>query len=479
VTVLTGDRSLPAQTWESPDSAVDAVALLVGRSLELARVSAFLDQARAEGGSLVVAGDAGAGKTALLNSAGQMALAAGFRVLRAVGTEFEAGMSFAGLNQVLLPLREELSHVSPACRDTLQVALGFGAGPGPDRLAVSNATMELLTQAAISRPVLVIVDDAQWLDRASAGVLGFAARRLAGSRVGFLGALRSGLESFFERVGLPELELGPLDKQSASALLSARFPVLAAGVRDRLLAEAQGNPLALLELPAALSGPQRTADTALPDVLPLGRRLQAVFAARVRELPPRTRRMLLRGALDGTGDLRVLTAAGPSALDDLAAAERARLIAICGNPRQLVFRHPLTSAAVVDLATEGERRAAHRELAELWRDRPDRRAWHLAESATGPDEEVAGLLEQAAHRFLHRGDATGAITALTRAAELSPEAASPGPPASRSRLHRRGRGRRAGRRVGSARRRAPVRSGDQRVPARRRGHRLPAAQRRW
>jgi len=426
VTVLTGDGSLYVQTRESADSALERGSYLVGRSRELARVAAFLDEARADGGSLVVAGDSGAGKSALLDSAGQMASLAGFRVLRAAGTEFEAGTCFAALNQVLLPLREELSQVRPSCRDALTVALGFGAGQAPGRLAVANATVELLNQAATSLPVLVIVDDVQWLDRGSAAVLGLAARRLAGSRVGFLGALRSGLESFFERAGLPELELGPLDETAASALLSARFPVLAAGVRDRLLAEAQGNPLALLELPAALSEPQRTAGTALPDVLPLGPRLQAVFAARVRELPSRTRRILLRAALDGTGDLRVLTTAGSSALEDLATAERARLITIAGNPRRLVFRHPLTSSAVVDLATEGERRAAHRELAELWADRPDRRAWHLAESAAGLDGEVAGLLEQAAHRFLHRGDATGAITALTRAADLSPDAASRG-----------------------------------------------------
>jgi DNA-binding CsgD family transcriptional regulator len=244
--------------------------------------------------------------------------------------------------------------------------------------------------------------------------------------VGFLGALRSEQETFFERAGLSELELAPLNEESATALLSASYPSLAAGVRERLLDEAQGNPLALLELPAALSMPQRTADTKLPDVLPLGRRLQTLFATRVWELPPRTRRILLLAALESTGELRVLSLATPAALEDLAAAERARLVSVVGSPRRLEFRHPLTRAAVVELATESERRAAHRELAELWRDRPDRRAWHLAKSATGPDEEVAGLLEQVAHCVLDRGDAVGAIAALTRAAELSPEAASRG-----------------------------------------------------
>jgi DNA-binding CsgD family transcriptional regulator len=191
-------------------------------------------------------------------------------------------------------------------------------------------------------------------------------------------------------------------------------------VRERLLAEAQGNPLALLELPVALSEPQLTAGAALPEVLPLSRRLQSLFASRVHGLPSRTRQILLRAALDGTGDLRTLAGAGSSLLDDLAAAERAHVVSVNGYPRRVVFRHPLTRSAVVELATEGERREAHRTLAELSGDRPDRRAWHLAEAAAGPDEGVAGLLEQSAHRVLARGHAVEAIAALVRAAELSP-----------------------------------------------------------
>jgi len=410
---------MPAQKANSSGPTLSGSALLVGRSRELALLARFVDRMRGSGESLLVAGEAGVGKTALLDAAAQLAAASGIRVMRAVTTEFEAGLSYSALNQVLLPLRDELSQVSQAGRDALQVALGLGAGPAPDRLAVSNATLEVLNHAALRQPVLMVIEDLQWVDRASAAVLGFVARRLADTRVGMLGALRSGIGSFFERAGLPELELGPLDPESSSVLLSARFPVLAAGVRERLLAEAQGNPLALLELPAALSEPQRLAGAALPDVLPLGRRLQALFVARVKELPARTRQVLLRAALDGTGDLRVLTSS--ESLEDLAEAERAGLVSVGGSPRLLSFRHPLTRSAVVELATEGERRAAHRELADLWQDRPDRRAWHLAEAAVGPDEDVAVLLEEAAHRLLHRGEAAGAIAALTRAAELSPE----------------------------------------------------------
>jgi predicted ATPase len=173
--------------------------------------------------------------------------------------EFEIDVGFSGLNQVLFPLYEELERLPAVHRDALSVALGFGDGAPAGRLTVSTAAVALLRQAAAAGPLLVIVDDLHWLDRSSAAVLGFVARRLAGSRVGLIAASRVAAESFFERGGLPEHELAPLDEDAATGLLGARFPTLAAGVRQRVLAEAQGNPLALLELPAALSGPQRTA----------------------------------------------------------------------------------------------------------------------------------------------------------------------------------------------------------------------------
>jgi DNA-binding CsgD family transcriptional regulator/tetratricopeptide (TPR) repeat protein len=265
-------------------------------------------------------------------------------------------------------------------------------------------------------------EDLPWVDRSSAVVLGFVARRLPGSRVGFLAASRSGEESFFDHGGLPGYELGPLDDAAADALLAARFPSLAPRVRQRLLAEARGNPLALLELPAALAGPHGDVPDPPPPVLPLSQRLVSVFAARLRGLPAATRHLLLLAVLDGTGDLGIIgAAAGHRALAVLAPAERAGLVRV-DHAGRLVFRHPLTRSAVVELSTSSERHRAHRALAGQLVDQPERRVWHLAAAAVGPDEGVAALLEQVAYRVLRRGDGVAAISALTRAAELSPRA---------------------------------------------------------
>ena len=308
------------------------------------------------------------------------------------------------------------------------VALGFGDGPPPDRLVVSNATLSLLHRAGTAFSLLMVIDDLPWLDRASAIVLGFVARRLAESRVGFLAASRLGQESFFERAGLAELELGPLDDDEASDLIGARFPALAPPVRERVLAEAQGNPLALLELPATLTSAQRGALDRLPLTLPLSRRLRELFASRITDLPERARELLLLAALDGTGDVRVLEGAGPqgSWMGALALADRRRLAYVAESTHRLVFRHPMIRSTVVELASSDERRRAHQELAQIWADRVDRRAWHLGHAAVEADETVAKLLEEAAYHNLRRGDGVGAVSALTRAADLSPRGADRG-----------------------------------------------------
>jgi len=219
-------------------------------------------------------------------------------------------------------------------------------------------------------------------------------------------------------------EVLPLSEAAAAELVGDRFPALAPRVRQRLLAEAQGNPLGLLELPVALSGMQRAGTGPLPVWLPLSRRLQAAFESRITALPARTQHLLLLAALDGTGRLQTLQSAapGPHGIDDLAPAERAGLVRVDEDVSRLAFRHPLTRSAVVALSTSAQRRRAHEALAEHLTGEPERRAWHLAQAAAGPDERVAGLLEQTAHRR-HRGDAVGAVTALLRAADLTPPGA--------------------------------------------------------
>jgi len=395
----------------------------IGRRGELAAIQAFVQRTRRDGEALVLVGEPGVGKTLLLDAAANMAETAGARVLRASGVEFEAELSFSGLNQILLPLFGEFGQLTASHRRALIVALGIGEGPPPDRLVVSSATLELLRQAAAARPILIVIDDLPWFDRASAAVLGFVARRLAGTRIGVLGASRSGEESFFDRAGLSELELLPLDDDAACQLVLAHFPTLDSAIRRRILSEAQGNPLALLELPAAWVSSRRSPLEPVPATLPLSRRLQGLFSSRIAALPARTRELLLLMALEGSDDLRVLRIVNGPKLSDLDAAERARLARLDPVTHRLAFRHPLIRATVVELSTADERRWTNRVLAELWADQPDRRAWHLSEATVEPDEDVAALLEQAAQRVLARGDVVASVATLTRAAELSPVAA--------------------------------------------------------
>ena len=404
---------------------------VVGRARELAEILAVVAGDTDTDRALLLAGDAGVGKSVLLDAVAEKMNATGTRVLRADGVEFEADVSFAGLNQILVPIIDLAESLSPTYRTALDIALGLRDGAAPSRLVISNAALALVLAAAVDRPLLLIVDDLPWIDRASAGVLGFLARRLRGTRVGFLAASRTGEESLFDRGGLPQYPLRPLDDVAASELLNNRHPGLAGRVRQRLLGEAGGNPLALVELPAALNGAQRAALEELPAVLPLTQRLQALFGSRIAELPASTRELLLLTALDGSASLPVLRAAAELSgnddpLADLAPAERAGLIKVDEGRRRVCFGHPLIRSAVVELSTVAERRTAHTALAGALLDAPDRRAWHLAEASLVPDEDVATLLEEAAHRVLRRGDAVGAVGLLTKAAELTPSASGRG-----------------------------------------------------
>ncbi|MEH1058356.1 AAA family ATPase [Micromonospora sp. CPCC 206171] len=405
----------PDATWGGAGSR------LVGRESDVASLHAFVDRAVSTGGALLLTGEAGVGKTALLESASQHAAETGTTVLTAAGAQFEADLSYAGLNQLLYPLLDDIDRLGAAHRRALTVALGLSGGPPPEHRTLSRAVLDLLHQAAGERGLLIVVDGLPWIDRASSVTLGFIAHGLAGSRIAFLAARRSGEEGFFDRTGIDEYEVDPLDNVASAALLAERFPALAAPVRQRLVAEAQGNPLALLELPGSLTDPQRTMQTRLPSLLPLSRRLQNMFAARIAGLPAPTRRLLLTAVLDGTGDLGVLGRAAAGHLStNLAPAERARLVQVDRAEDRLLFRHPLMRSAVVQLAMSEERRETHRWLADHYRDQPDRRAWHLVEAVAKPDPEVASVLERVADATLQRGDAVGAVTVMLRAVEVSP-----------------------------------------------------------
>ncbi len=394
---------------------------LVGRDRDLAALRAFVYASSARGGTLLLRGDPGAGKSALLDCAQEMAVMAGIEVLRAAGGEFEDA-GFAALNQLLLPLRGDLNHLDGPQQEVLTVALGFSGGPACDQLVVSNAALALLRQAAASRPLLLIVDDLHEVDRQSAKVLGFLGRRLPGSRLGLLAAERTGTSRL---VDLREsgYEVVPLDDDASTRLVAERFPGLAPAVRRRIVTEARGNPLALLELPAGLNDVQRSGLAALPAVLPLNRRLRRAFATRVSALPAATRHLLLLAVLDSGSDVSLLLAAAArqEAMDDLVPAEQAGLAHVDQTTHCLVFSHPLMRSAVVEVSSSAEVRRAHLALAAQLLDCPGRRAWHLAQAAEEPDARAAGLLEQVAGTMQDRGEVTQAVTALTRAAQLSPQ----------------------------------------------------------
>ncbi|MEU7473474.1 AAA family ATPase [Streptomyces sp. NPDC044984] len=392
---------------------------LVGREGELAELAAFLDMAGMDGAVLLLTGDPGVGKTALLDATAELAVAKGMRVVRGSGDEYETDISFAGLHQLVGSLPDELGRLPRSTREALEVALGLGAGPAPSQIAVLNAALSLFDEAAKERPLLLVVDDLHAVDQASRAAVGFVARRLGGRRIGLLGAGRTESDESFRSTGLPELEIAPLGDSDALRLLSRRFAHLPRRVLSTVAHEAQGNPLALLEF-AGASGGQHGQGAGWASGQ--GRDVRALYSARVGRLPHRTREVLLLAALEGSGDIGILEAAGgPGGLDGLAPAERDHLVMVAENGRVVRFRHPLVRAAVVDGSTGEQRRSAHRRLADALADQPERRGDHLARATTAPDEAVAAVVESAARSSLRRGDADGAIARLRRAAELSPD----------------------------------------------------------
>ncbi|MGW7366222.1 ATP-binding protein [Streptomyces sp. NPDC054841] len=401
---------------------VNSAGRLFGRSAELAIIEGLFGTAVTRGAALMLTGEAGVGKSALLAAAAQRASEKGFRVLRVVGSQFDESVSFSALNQVLQPLAEEIPALPARQAETLQAVRGLSEAQPTELLAVSNAVHVLLSRAATeSSPLALVIDDVAWLDRPSAAVLGTVARYISTGSLALLAASRTGDESFLSSTGITVHEVRPLDDETANELVTERFPALAARVRRRVVAEARGNPLALLELPATLNEAQQTERGTLPSVLPLTERLKRIFSTRVGALPDTTRKLLLLAVLDGSGDLYILRQAtgGPDGLAGLCPAETDGLVRVDTNTGRLVFRHPLTRSAVMDLSTSAERRRAHLALAGQHPERSERRARHLANAVVGPDDHVAALLHEVAYNTLRRGDAVGAVTTLLRASELS------------------------------------------------------------
>ncbi|MCZ4602454.1 LuxR C-terminal-related transcriptional regulator [Streptomyces sp. Lzd4kr] len=398
---------------------------MVGRHAEYEQLSSLLSTDT--GQALVIRGEAGLGKSALLEYLAEQATQQGYDCVRAVGVEAEWTTPFSGLHQLLDPLLQNCPAAAAAHRHLFDVIFGRELGEVPSLLAVGVATLDVLKAASSVTPLLVMLDDSQWLDTPSADVCGFVGRRLSGSTIKMVIAVRSdGIEPF-DDAALPEICLTPLGDDSARILLETHHPELDEETRRLVLKHAEGNPLALLELPRHISDAQEGSGN--PSFLstgdvPLPRRLEHMFTSRVRQLLRTERDELLRAALDGLGSkkapcpqqsryhMRSITgslANGLLVLDP-----------VTGEP---TFRHPLVRSTVVHLATPNERRAAHADLSRIYPHDIERRAVHLAAATLDPDDDVARTLDEAARSATRRGGSAAAVAWLTRAAELSEHAA--------------------------------------------------------
>jgi DNA-binding CsgD family transcriptional regulator/tetratricopeptide (TPR) repeat protein len=397
-------------------------ASLRGRRSECAACDALIGAVR-EGESrvLVVRGEAGIGKSALL--AYLVGAASDLTVVRAMGVESEMELAFAGLHQFCAPMLDRLERLPAPQREALEIVFGLTQGSAPDRFLVGLAVLSLLSETAGEGPLLCVVDDAQWLDQASALTLAFAARRLLAERVGLVFGARVVGEALR---GLPELEMRGLGVEDARALLNSavRFP-LGEQVRDRIVAETGGNPLALLELPRGLTAAQLASGFGLPGAQAqsgaLTGRIEESFARRLEALPEQTRRLLLLAAAEPAGDALLVWRAAERLGISAAATIDTETDGLLTLGEQVTFRHPLVRSAVYRSAAAEERRAVHLALADVT-DRqidPDRRAWHLAVATTGPDEEIASELEHSAGRAQARGGLAAAAAFLQRSVALT------------------------------------------------------------
>jgi AAA ATPase-like protein len=393
---------------------------LLGRHREREVLDRLLEAARGGRGEvLVVHGEPGVGKTALLEYVIQAGR--GFRVARALGVEGEMELAYAALQQLCSPSLDFLERLPDPQQDALAVALGLSAGRAPNPFLVGLAVLGLLSEAAAERPLLCVVDDAQWLDRASARALAFIARRLLAEKIALVFGARELSDAL---AGLPELHLRPLGQRDARALLDSALPGrLDEQVLDRIVVETRGNPLALLELPRGLSPAQLAGGFGLPAPVPLSAQIEESFTRRLAKLPRDARRLLLVAAADPTGDLALMWRAAQRLGIPESAAHKVESDGLLTLGTGVVFRHPLVRSAVYRGAGPDERSQVHRALADATDPEidPDRRAWHRAQATAKPDEEVAAELERSAARAHARGGFSAAAAFLERAAALTPD----------------------------------------------------------
>ena len=394
---------------------------LLGRQREREVLDRVLEAARdGHGGVLVVYGDQGVGKTALLEYA--VEVAPDFRVARAVGVEGEIELAFAALQQLCSPSLDLMERLPDPQREAFEVALGLSAGPTPNFFLVGLAVLNLLSEAAEEQPLLCVIDDAQWLDRASARVLAFVARRLLAEKIAMFFAARERLDSL---AGLAELQVAPLGHRDARALLESVLPGrLDERVLERIVVETRGNPLAVLELPRGLTPAQLAGGFGLAATLPLSTGIEQSFTRRLARLPREARRLLLLAAAEPLGDPMLLWRAAKLLGIPETAARAVELEGLLTLDGAVTFRHPLVRSAVYGAAEPNERRNVHRALADATDPEidPDRRAWHRAQAASTPDEDVAAELERSATRAQARGGFAAAAAFLQRATALTPEA---------------------------------------------------------
>ena len=398
--------------------------MLRGRHNEREVLNRQLQRVRAgESSVLVVRGEAGVGKTALLEYVAERA--SWCRIVRIAGVESEMELAFAGLHQLCAPILDGLDGLPGPQRDALRVAFGLHGGDTPDRFLVALAVLSLLADVAERQPLVCLVDDAQWLDRASAQTLAFVARRLQAERIAIVFAVREPHE-VKEVTGLPELVVGGLADPDARWLLASAIPGrLDERVRDQIVAETRGNPLALLELTRGSTPAELAGGFGLPDARPLASRLEETFVQRVTALPRETQLLLLVAAAEPVGDVSLLWRAAQQLGIRGSAGRPAEDAALIDLGIRVRFRHPLVRSAVYRAASAEDRQTVHRALAGATdpQQDPDRRAWHRAHAAAGLDESVAAELERSADRARRRGGVAGAAAFLERAAELTPEPA--------------------------------------------------------